>query len=107
LEKIGYSETHAREDGVHIPMSIQEFSKSFPKMVENGLCADYDTEKGEARLCRRPQFLERAFKSCYEAGVCGADGYINSTMPRAVFKSLYYNDLLEDMGYDMYRIKRF
>lgn len=106
LEKIGYPEVHARADGCYVPMTMEEFCKSHSKMVENGLCADYDVVQKSARLCRRPQYLERAFKKSYAEGYCESDGYLNANMPREVFRTFYYNDLLEDMGHGMYRFKR-
>ena len=106
LEKIGYKDCHARADGVYVPMTQEEFRRSHPKIVENGLCADYHVPARAARICRRPQYLERAFKKCYSMGGCGADGYLNSSIPREAFRTYYYNGLLEDMGYGMYRFKR-
>ena len=106
LEKIGYPEVHARADGCYVPMTMEEFSKSFPKMVENGLCADYNVVMRSARICRRPQYLERAFKTCFNNGACGGDGYLNSKIPRQAFRTYYYNGLLEDMGYGMFRFRK-
>ncbi len=106
LERIGYEGCHARADGVHVPMSTEEFCRSHSKMVENGLCADYDTDTGTARICRRPQYLERAFRFCYSNGLCEGDGTLRKSMPREVFTNLYYNKLLEDCGEGRYKIAR-
>ena len=98
LEAIGYTGCHARADGVHVPMSTEEFSKSHSKMVENGLCADYDADTGMARISRRPQYLEKAFKHCYSNGFCGDDGVLTKSVPRPLFTNLYYNRLITDIG---------
>ena len=106
LEKIGYTGCHARADGVHVPMSSETFQRDHSKMVVNGICADYDTDTGNARLCRRPQYLERAYKFCYSNGFCKSDGSLTKEIPRKVFTNLYYNLLIEDAGDGAYRFMK-
>jgi uncharacterized protein YjhX (UPF0386 family) len=106
LEKIGYTDCHAREDGVYVPMTIEAFQRDHRKMVENGLCADYDAPAHKARICRRPQYLEKAYKYCYTNGFCKSDGMLTSDVPRLLFTTLYYNKLIEDAGDGAYRFCR-
>lgn len=106
LEKIGYTDCHAREDGVYVPMTIEAFQRDHRKMIENGLCADYDAPAHKARICRRPQYLEKAYKYCYTNGFCKSDGMLTQAVPRLLFTTLYYNKLIEDAGGGAYRFCR-
>lgn len=83
LQSIGYDEVHAKEDGVHIPMSREEFEATLPIMHKNGLVARY--YKGEAIIHRRDEILEQAFKRSIASGFCSADGSLSATIPRHVF----------------------
>lgn len=83
LKSIGYDEVHAKEDGVHIPMSREEFEATLPIMHKNGLVARYF--KGEAIIHRRDEFLEHAFKRSIASGFCSADGSLSATIPQHVF----------------------
>lgn len=98
LEAIGFEGCHARADGVYVPMTMESFQRDHSKIVRSGLCADYDLPSRSARINRRPQFLERAFRYCHDMGYCGDDGSLRKSMPREVFTNLFYNRLIEDVG---------
>ena len=83
LRSIGYQDVHAKEDGVHIPMSREEFEQTLPIMKRNGLVARYF--KGEAIIHRRDDILERAFKRSIASGFCTPDGALSATIPQHVF----------------------
>lgn len=83
LASIGYQDVHAKEDGVHIPMSREEFEATLPIMHKNGLVARYF--KGEAIIHRRDDILEQAFKRSIASGFCAPDGALSATIPKHVF----------------------
>ena len=104
LQSIGYDDVHAKEDGVHIPMSREEFEATLPIMHKNGLVARY--YKGEAIIHRRDDLLEKAFKRSIASGYCEPDGAITKRMPKHVFSEYYENGLIGEDGLGGYGFKK-
>lgn len=106
LQSIGYTDVHAKEDGVHVRMEPQEFDRTLPKIRANGLVARYSPSERCAVINRYNDYLKNAFKCSIEAGYCESDGAITKSMPKHVFTEYYENDIIGEDGFGGYGFKK-
>lgn len=97
-------DAHARDDGVHIPMSEAEYSAQEPVFKSMGLISEYSD--GDARLESREYALEKAFRRGYEGGWIDEQGRITPQIRKGEFCDLFGRGLLESDGLDFYLGRR-
>ena len=103
LVDAGFTEVHAREDGVHVPFTPLSYVNSRSYFQKAGLVGRYDG--ADMILNERSHYIEKSFKDCLKAGYIDEDGYFTRSIPEDKFKEFAECDVIteDDRGFRFVR----
>lgn len=80
----GFTNVHAREDGVHMRSTPIAYAFSKSHLDKNNLVGRYCG--GEMIINDRDHYIEKSFKECHKAGYIDDKGYFTRSIPEDKFK---------------------
>lgn len=90
LRAVGY-DAHAREDGVFVPMTKEDYTGHYYLMKSHGLCSEY--VDGGMLVTDRESAIKKAFYDLYKSKAIFPDGRIDGGDP-ALFRRLLASGLV-------------